>query len=89
MNVGVRNLQAQYSHSNSFTVHGLIDGKGYLFCKDHHIPKQFIIQVKQVIGLCLGYDQCMPLCQRIDVKKSIVTFIFMDLVRGDLPCYDS
>ena len=87
--MSVRHLESQYTLSHLDTRDSLLDGEGNPLGKDLHSRNLSVAEVKDIVHLSFGNHECMPLLERVDVKKSEELVIFVYLIAGNLACDDT
>lgn len=89
VDVGVRHLETDDSHSDALAGDGFLYGFGNLLGKHHHLTEFFVIDIEDVVGFMLGDNEGMAFRQGIDVKKGKKPIVFGDFIAWDLATDDS
>lgn len=86
MHVCVRHFQPNHGNSNTFARNGRFNFLGDVLGKKVDAGEQSGIEIKKVVNLRFGNDQCVSFGQGIDVQKSQKLIILGDAMTGNVSC---
>jgi hypothetical protein len=87
MNVGMRHINAYNSHAHLDAGADLLESFGYTAREAVEIDKKFIVKVKNIVHLFLGYAEDMTLDNRVDIENGEKIVGLGNLIAGYLTCH--
>ena len=89
MDVCVRHFQAQNNRCYPIATAKCLDFLCNLLGEEDQALQCLVVEVVEVVDLFLGNNECVALCEGVDIQKCVLMVVFGHFIAWDLASYNS